>query len=231
MSALARLPMGQPAIVAPSAGRDASLHRRRCEALVVDVGAHHNFAVTEVDRSARHVHADVGAGLGEQQNLVGEALNDRDGARQYVVIDDDHLRCIRGLGARFGDDRDDRLADVSNRVRRKGRPRERRWQERDVEREWAEIDVGSSEYPQHAGQTNGLGDVDVDDPRVRHLRTNVDHVHGTRNVQVVDECPVAGQQCRIFRANDSLADHAHSCYPSVASTRANAESNDLDSGP
>ena len=90
------------------------LHRHRGDALVDEAALDHDVGAVEDGRVLAEVELDreVRAVLGEQERgAVGERRLRVDDDRQRVVVDDDQLGRVDGLGARLGDDRGDDVAD------------------------------------------------------------------------------------------------------------------------
>ena len=157
VGALAALVLHQSVALPPGRAR-ATLDRAGRQALVDHLLGDDDLGGREVDRLAAVVERPhhVGAGLVEQDGLVGLRGERIDQGRERVVVDEHGLGRVGSLLASLGDDGGDRLTDEAHDVARQQRTLHRRVEHRHGRTEVVETEVGRGDHGQHAGHRHGL---------------------------------------------------------------------------
>ena len=146
------------------------------------------------------------------ERVVGSGRFEVENHRQIAVVDDDQLgrvaRRFAGLGDDDGDtftrevDRPDRQRPVLGVLHVFGhRPRARQWVLERV------AEVGAGEHCDDAGYRGRGARVDAGDLRVRDGAADDAHRERARDLEIVDEPGLAGEQRRVFAPQLARAQH------------------------
>ena len=206
------------ALAVPHRRARAPFHRRRCDAV-----ADHRFLDDHVGaveqaldgRSAELGHH-VARRLGEHHDVVrhrGRAVDDR---RERVVVDLDQLGRVVPEPRVLRDDGDDGLAHEPHAVACEHRPQLRVVEVREERGrdEIGQADVGGGHHRDDTGCGPRGIDVDRADQRVRERRAHERHVQRVVEVDGADVLAAAGEQARVFGADDAASEDAHQSSPS-----------------
>ena len=156
----------------------------------------------------------VGRLVPHQRRAVRDSAFGIGNCRQWIVIDDNQLRCIGRLRLRLCDHERNAVADATHPVRHQGRKRRcigcRAVPQlsRRIARHIApakRLPVGAGQHREHTRRSLCGGRVDGQDLRMRMGGAQDHAVHHSRQRPIVGEPATAPQQARIFRPRHGLS--------------------------
>ena len=208
VGALARELLDEP-ITLPPGRRHPRLQRARCDPLVHDPLADHDLGFERLGRRRLGAHGHVRPVVGMDQHLVGEGGLDADDRLERVVVDDDGLGGVDGLGQGLGHDGDDRLPHEPDHVGGQDRPGEGGRHRHHARGGGVVGEVGGGHDGQHARHRQGFADVDPGDAAVGQRRAHELHVGEALRVEVGDVGRHPREEARVLDALDLVAKDAH----------------------
>ena len=206
----------EAAVLVPVGRRRAGLDGARRHLLVDDALLDHDLAVGEVGGHAAggDRHDPLGVGVGEQEVGRGEGGLGVDHRVEGVVVDDDQLGGVGGLGAGLGHHRGDGLAHEAHDVTGQQGPQHLLVQEAHRRGLVGDVDVVDGPHREHARHRRRLADVDLEQAGAGHGGAHVDHVgRRPRQHDVVDVGAPDGQEGGVLGAQDPIAQDAHEGPP------------------
>ena len=206
------------ALAVPHRRARAALHRRGRDAVVDHrLLDDHVGAVEEaVDRRSAERGHHVARRLGEQHDVVrhrGLAVDHRE---QRFVVDLDQLGRVGPVARVLRHDCDDGLTDEAHAIAREHRSQLRVVEVREEcgRDEVGEADVVGGHHRDDTGRGARGVDVDRADQRVRERRAHEGHVQRVVEVDGADVLAAAGEQSRVFGADDAASQDSHQSSPS-----------------
>ena len=214
---------GDETALVPGHGDAPGLERAHGEALVRDGAVDDDLAALEqlvAGVAERHLEGDVGAVLGEEEDLALLGLDRVDDDVEGLVVDDDQLRRVLGGGLGLGHDHSDDVADEAHGVGGDPGPGQAVGDHPgDGDAVGPEVvgggRVGAGVHGDDAGHLGGLGDVDLGERGVGHGRAHEEHVERALEQRVVEVGGVLvrpGQEGGILTSLDPGPHHAHLCH-------------------
>ncbi len=204
------------AVAFPPRRRDPGLERARRHPLVeYSVGDDH-LGVDRVGGQRLRRHGHVGTVLGVDEHLVGEGRVEVDDRVEGLVVDDDHLRGVDGLGHGLGHDGDDRFTDEPHDVGGEDRPGEGRRHGHQSGGHGVGREIGCHHDVEDAGHGLGLLDVELGDATMGQRGPHELDVGHPVALQVPDVGAVAGEEPSVLDPLDLVAQDAHPSPPPTA---------------